>query len=394
MPAREELPILVSNPRRLPGWTLPAQRIALGKGYKPSMALLPDGSLVILTLYMKQGRPADGNMPPSHWWQLDESLPAGKCHEYNRLWRSTDGGKTWTDGDEVADMIGREQWLTCTSKGTLFATSHLLSFDVANQEGYTNSWLHRSIDGGETWTGTRLSIDGDMREGMPVEAGANASRNVVELDDGTLLLGVSINDSNVACMWKSTDNGETWDKTQRSKINGYYRNLDGFYAEDFTYLDDSGVLLHWCRVGHPSPMTSMADGRVVPSGSDQCDRMMWTQSTDLGVTWSQVTDFFDYGQMYPRVLKLADGRLLMTYTQRGLKTPFGLRAIVSCDDGETWDLDSDELIIDGFTAWGYASGGGFGNTVQLPDATLVSCYSYDPKGDSQYQFDVVRWNLP
>jgi len=396
MSSREELPILVSNPRRLPGWTLPAQRISLGKGYKPTMALLPDGSLVVLTLYMRRGIPEDGipdsEAPP--WWTWDDTLPPGKCHEYNRLWRSADGGKTWTGGEEVKDMIAREQWLTCTSKGTLFSTSHLLSFDVSNEEGYTNSWLHRSTDGGKTWQGTRLSIEGDLREGMPAEAGTNASRNVVELEDGTLLLGVSINNSNVAYMWRSTDNGETWDKTLRSRIEGYYDNADGFYAEDFTYLTDSGELLHWCRVGHPSPMTSMADGRAVPSGSDQCDRMMWTVSTDFGATWGQVTDFFDYGQMYPRVLKLADGRLLMTFTQRGLKPPFGLRAIMSYDDGATWNLDDDQLIIDGFTAWGYASGGGFGNTVQLADGSLVSCYSYDPHGDHQYQFDVIRWNLP
>ena len=105
MSSRAELPILVRNPRRLPAWSLPARRIPIGKGYKPSMALLPDGSLVMTTLYMRRGPPEGGReaLPPDVWWEIAESLPEGKCREYNRLWRSTDGGETWTGGEEITD---------------------------------------------------------------------------------------------------------------------------------------------------------------------------------------------------------------------------------------------------------------------------------------------------
>ena len=393
---REELPILVRNPRRLPGWSLPAERIPVAKGYKPSMALLPDGSLVMTTLYMKRGLPEGGRdaVPPDAWWELDESLPQDKCREYNKLWRSTDGGETWTGGEEITDMIGREQWLTATSDGTLFATSHLLTADVNNQEGICTGWLHRSSDAGKTWQRTQARIDGDLRCGVPEETGSNISRNVVELSDGDLLLGVGIGHSSPAeYLWRSSDRGKTWDKSLRVHINGYYDNLDAFFAEDFTYLNDSGELLHWVRVGHPSPMTPMCDGRVTPSGNDHCDRTMWTQSTDDGRTWSRVVDFSDYGQMYPRVLKLRDGRLLLTFTQRGMDPPFGLRAIISHDDGDTWNLDEDHLIIEAFTPFGQPSGGGFGNTVQLADGSLVTCYSWNP-GANQFQTEVVRWQLP
>ena len=396
MPSREQLSILVRNPRRLPGWSLPASRIAIGAGYKPSMALLPDGSLVMTTLHMKQGLPEGGRdaIPADAWWELDESLPTGRCREYNKLWRSSDGGESWIDNGEIADMIGREQWLTCTGDGTLFATAHLLTNDVNNPDGICTGWLHRSTDGGKTWERTRALIEGELRCGVPVATGSNISRNVVELADGTLLLGVGIGRSSAAeYLWRSSDGGKTWDNTQRVHITGYYDNFDAFFAEDFTYLNDAGELLHWVRVGHPSPMTPMADGRVTPTGNDHCDRTMWTRSTDGGRTWSQVTDFSDYGQMYPRALKLKDGRLLLTLTQRGMDPPFGLRAVISYDDGDSWNLNEDHLIIEAFTPFGETSGGGFGNTVQLPDGSLATCYSWNA-GANRYTTEVVRWSLP
>lgn len=100
----------------------------------------------------------------------------------------------------------------------------------------------------------------------------------------------------------------------------------------------------------------------------------------------------------------------MTFTQRGLIYPIGLQAILSLDDGETWDFQSDRIIIEGKTPWGMYQGGGFGNTLQLKDGGLISCYSYravDNKDPAQVSVgpgkhaqmglthvEVVRWRLP
>jgi hypothetical protein len=140
-------------------------------------------------------------------------------------------------------------------------------------------------------------------------------------------------------------------------------------------------------------MHAMNDGRPVPAGDDSIDRTMWCESTDGGLTWSDVRDFGEYGRMYPRVLRLREGRLLMTYTQRSLVYPIGLRAMLSYDDGATWDFEHDQIVIEGRTPWGAAQGGGFGNTLELADGRLVSCYSYRA-ADGQTYVDVVRWQLP
>ena len=97
--------------------------------------------------------------------------------------------------------------------------------------------------------------------------------------------------------------------------------------------------------------------------------------------------------MYCRVLRLRDGRRLLTYTQRAVSWPIGLRAMLSYDDGETWDFENDQIILEGFTPWGAESGGAFGNTLELADGTLVSCYSYRAS-DSRTYIEVVRWRIP
>ena len=66
-------PITVRNPDQLPA-TLPAERIDLKRGYKPNMARLPSGELV-MTAYTGEGSPT---------------------HYYSWLWRSTDSGQTWS----------------------------------------------------------------------------------------------------------------------------------------------------------------------------------------------------------------------------------------------------------------------------------------------------------
>jgi hypothetical protein len=379
----DTLPIQVINPVKLPAWQIPAQRTAVGVAgdYKPSVALLPNGELVMVAFFQT-------------WISED------KVHESTLLWRSSDGGVTWSERRVLEDVIGREQWITCTSDGTLFLTCHLLEADTSNTLGVCHCYVHRSVDGGMTWERTRIALDEDELAGLELHYEyaslppvVMTSRNIVELCDGTLLLGVGVIASNYAALWKSEDGGKTWVKTPKSKIAGYYDNLDAFFTEDFTYVTTSGKMLHFIRVGHPSPMAKIADARANPAdGFDQNDRSMICESNDGGRTWVRLRDFGDYGIMYCKVLRLRDGRLLLTYTQRSLIPPLGLRAVLSYDDGETWDFSSDRIIIEGKTPWGMPSGGGFGNTVQLEDGKLVSCYSYRGT-DEQTYVETVRWSL-
>ena len=64
-------------------------------------------------------------------------------------------------------------------------------------------------------------------------------------------------------------------------------------------------------------------------------------------------------------------------------------------DGFRFDFKHDRIMLDAVTPIGQESGGGFGNTLQLDDGTLVSCYSYRAAGEPKgYTYvEVVRWRL-
>lgn len=99
--------------------------------------------------------------------------------------------------------------------------------------------------------------------------------------------------------------------------------------------------------------------------------------------------------MYPAILRLADGRLLLTFTVRTLREPLGIRAVLGeeLEDGFRFDCAHDRFLLDPQTASGVTSGGGFGPTVQLDDGTLVTSCSWR---DAEHitHMEVMRWRLP
>ena len=98
--------------------------------------------------------------------------------------------------------------------------------------------------------------------------------------------------------------------------------------------------------------------------------------------------------MYARFLQLRDGRVLLTFTVRSNSTDghsLGLRAILSSDEGQTWNFTRDRIVI-GDVNHG-SSGGGYGNTIELSDGTLCSVHSYRGT-DNTTHVEAVRWALP
>jgi hypothetical protein len=60
------------------------------------------------------------------------------------------------------------------------------------------------------------------------------------------------------------------------------------------------------------------------------------------------------------------------------------------EQGFSLDYRSDLLLLDADTPADEPSGGGFGNTLQLPDDTLLTAYSYRD-GAGVTHAAVVRW---
>src|SRR6478609_3629335 len=101
----EEFPTAkIFEPKLLANKELSVERISLGEpdDYKPCVAKLPSGEL-LLTAFHQHKR------------------EGGKVLEQTLLFRSKDGGRTWSKPQEL-ELLGREPYLTVLADGTLFIT--------------------------------------------------------------------------------------------------------------------------------------------------------------------------------------------------------------------------------------------------------------------------------
>ena len=362
--------IEIANRRMLAVDEIECERIPIGSpdDYKPCIAQLPSGEL-LLTAFHQHRR------------------EGGKVMEQTLLFRSADGGRTWSE-PAALDLLGREPYLTVLKDGTVFMTGHLLAADVRNEWGYTTGFVHRSTDGGRTWESTRIESE-EIKPG----ASNHSTRNVLELADGTLLLGVDYDGGGGPYfVWRSTDGGRTWDKSRRTTPRNFASRYGFFGGETWLWQARSGKI--WALVRVDSNELPIR-GRLIRAADDQADHFILFSSGDGGKTFERIRDFGDYGEMYMSLLRLRDERLLLTFTVRDLNPPLGVRALLGTetDDGFTFDFEHDRLMLDVKTPVGQDQGGGFGPTVQLADGTLATSYSWRGE-DAKTHLEVVRWRAP
>ena len=369
--------IRVVNPLTIGRDHLPAERIPLGvpDDYKPCVALMKDGDLALVAF---------------HQYELEKP----RIREDIILFRSSDGGRTWSGPEELSrerGLLGREPYLTVLDDGAMLITVHLLKQDVRNKDGYVHAYVHYSNDGGRNWSTTRVE-PADMPPATP----ACTSRNVLQLADGSVLMGVSGSRADLNSIWRSSDGGRTWPEKYPAQVAGVHGDYPfPFFGEAVLWQARSGKVYAIVRMDsrHLPPLPD----RPLPDtgGSDQFDRMILYASTDTGRTWEPVGDFGDYGEMYPSVLRLGGDRLLLTFTVREMKPPLGVRAVfgVEEDDGFQFDFEHDRIMLDTKTPEGTSSGGGFGPTVRLEDGTLVTACSYRG-ADDRTHLEVIRWRIP
>jgi len=366
--------IAVKNPVLLPPRLL-AERIPLGipGDYKPCIAKLPSEELLLVMFY------------PHH-------LEDGRYQEDIILYRSDDGGVTWSER-QVLDLLGREPYLIVLDDGTVFITVHFLSQDWRNTEGYIYSYLYRSTDAGRTWSTTAIRAE-DV-PGLESKKWVHTSRNLLELKDGSLIFGVSAL-GGIDQLWRSYDKGASWDKSVECQFEGLDKSKPTcpFWAETFFSAGQNDKIYGIFRVD-PKVFPPLTGTQAPTEQSDQVERMIVYTPTDAGQTWGNRQDLGYYGEMYPSILCLHSGRLLLTFTVRALRPPLGVRAVLGAEDadGLHFDFEHDRLLIDTKTPVGTYQGGGFGPTVQLDDGILVTSYSYRGQ-DGQTHVEVVRWRLP
>ena len=387
-------PIKILNAKEFETDTIPAERVYLGQMYKACVIRLPDNTL----------RLSARAVAPLYNFTKNE-FP---------MLKSADGGRAWSKLPEPP-FNPSENYMSTLGDGTVLMTFASAWRDKS--QGDFSSTIYRSEDGCRAW-----------QPSGPGGSGVG-SRNVLQLADGSLLWGQAKFSSSAKekdMVWRSTDGGRTWPEKYSARFEGMPEDYPyGMFIEMFLWQSKGGRLFGIARVDfrHMPPIP----GKEAPSREwidrviDGSEGMLMYTSDDMGRNWKPVRYLGDYGQHYPSILKLQDGRLLLTYTVRdpvphetGL---VGTSAVLGSDEGDDLRFDFDHDVIElearlpycrqpykkgGPWIWNPRGAAGWSPTVQLEDGTLVTAYSYRTgtsndnakKGPQPIHSEVVRWRLP
>ena len=107
-------------------------------------------------------------------------------------------------------------------------------------------------------------------------------------------------------------------------------------------------------------------------------------SADGGRTWS-VWRCLNISGSPPHLLKHSSGALVCVFGRR--EAPFGERAIVSYDNGETW---ADEYVLDDRANDGDL---GYPASVELDDGSILTVYYQKFPGDGKCSILYTKWKL-
>jgi len=298
------------------------------------------------------------------------------------IWRSTDEGKTWeqvaTQGDA---LFGAGALLKCLQDGTVLL--------------HTGA-LYRSTDNGVTWQHIDCEETGIIR-------------SIVEQPDGSLLMFGSEGSwyagyeppprslLGIAPKWyregsqgavamrsawrvRSTDGGQTWSQREEVISDDVYIGADTDWQSLQPFFREACVL-------------RLSDSHLLAATrrSDPAERVVLTESDDGGLHWTEARDFLLPGGIHAHLLALSDGRLLCTYARQEL--PRGIFAVLSDDQGQTWDTDHPIQL-----ATTLANFFGWPTSLQMPDGSILTSYTMKGYEETTQVNDsvtaVVRWQLP
>jgi len=312
----------------------------------PNLTVLRDGTIVA-TIF---NQPSHGSVAGDVecWATADRGATWNKVgtpapHEPDTNRMNVAAGRA-KNGDLVVIASGWSNQYPAGKSGAPFRANTL------------HAWLCRSSDGGRTW-----SID---KEGLPDRA-PDGNRwipfgDIIEGDDGRLHValyswpGSGARNERAWCI-ESRDDGKTWGK--------------------FTPLDQDNLR-------NETVILNLGDGKWLAAA--RYSALYGYASDDDCRTWRPLGPITEKGQHPGHLLRLKDGRVLLSYGDR-TGTMHGVEVRTTSDQGKTW---SDPVRVVDW--WG---DGGYPSSVQLPDGQILTAY-YAAKieGHDRYHMGVVVWD--
>jgi hypothetical protein len=297
---------------------------------------------------------------------------------------SRDDGESWTFPRVLLDSAidDRDSGVIETARGTLIATTFtslayepLLAksatwapeklarwkaaharLDDAERKAELGEWLIRSTDGGRTWSARVPTI-------------VNSPHGPIQLKDGRLLYpGKRLwTDDKKIGVSESTDDGQTWRWLSEIPTRPGDEVVKGYHE------------LHAVEAADGTLIVQIRNHNTANKGET-----LQSESRDGGKSWNEPHSIGVWG-MPSHLLRLRDGRLLMTYGHR--RAPFGNQARISPDNGKSW---GEPMIISGDGAGGDL---GYPSTVELADGTLLTVWYESMKGAPHAVLRQARWKV-
>jgi len=239
---------------------------------------------------------------------------------------------------------------------------------------WVGSWVRTSDDGGDTWS-------------APIRAPVTAPHGPIRLASGELLyLGKTfLTDTDghrrgvgaiqAAC---SADNGRTW--TLRGAVPIIPGTSDEQYHEPHVVELPDGRLLGLIRMQNHGDAPRLEERGLVHFS------LIQTESADGGRTWTPAQPLGFHGSP-PHLMRHATGALVCVYGYR--LPPYGQRAMISRDGGQTWEADY--VLRDD----GPDGDLGYPSSVELADGSILTVY-YQKAGSADEKCSLLwtRWELP
>ena len=184
---------------------------------------------------------------------------------------------------------------------------------------------------------------------------------------------------------KKDDGDEGWPAAIRTRDGGLTWTLEGLVGEQPKEVEYS-IMPSTVRLRDDSLFSWIRHCRVLEGGEEIRFVDAW-RSPDDGKTWEHLAHHrIDNSGNPPHMIRLADGRLVVTYGVRSL--PYGIRGRLSSDEGKTW---GNEFIIQG-------DGGGrdlgYPRTVQRPDGKCVTVYYFNDGNRPERYIAYSIWTPP
>jgi hypothetical protein len=320
----------------------------------PKLVLHPSGE-IFAALY---NQPAHGVMPGDV-----------------ACWASIDGGVTWSLRGNVSRHTGQSAWMNhaigVAANRDLLVTSSGWSLQP-NKTGKQGKpfvpEVWRSADGGRSWRGIARFPESPEpgKSFIPFGRIERGSDGHLRLPAYAYARGLPPPRIDTGYIIASADDGATW------KIESVMGRPE---------VNETSLL----HVGGGRWLAAARNlGGDRPKRGHSIDVHL---SEDNARTWRSLGRVTQPNQHPGDLLKLADGRIVLTYGDR--RGPqFGVNAMISADGGATWSV---EVRL----ATGLASrDSGYPSSVQLGNGTIVTAYY--AKGAREYpgyHMGVVRWRL-